>query len=78
MPVHDKTLTGVIKMPTITIEGPHIKDLDKKRKLVKELTESASEAYGISKDKIVVLIKENPPENVGVGGQLLINKYSQK
>jgi len=65
-------------MPTITVEGPHIKDLDKKRKLVKELTESASEAYGLTKEKIIVLIKENPPENVGVGGQLLIDKYSQK
>ena len=65
-------------MPTITIEGPHIKDLDKKRKLVKELTESASEAYGLSKDKIIILIKENPAENVSIGGQLLIDKYSQK
>ena len=65
-------------MPTITVEGPPIKDIDKKRKLVKGLTESASEAYGLSKDKIVVLIKENPPENVGIGGQLLIDKYSQK
>jgi 4-oxalocrotonate tautomerase len=61
-------------MPTITIEGPPIKDLDKKRKLVKGLTDSAVEAYGLSKDKIVVLIKENQAENVGIGGQLLVDK----
>jgi 4-oxalocrotonate tautomerase len=58
-------------MPNITIEGPPIKDLDVKRKLVKGLTEVAVEAYGLSAQKIQVVIKENLPENVGRGGQLL-------
>jgi len=58
-------------MPNITIEGPPIKDLDVKRRLVKGLTEVAVEAYGLSAEKIRVVIKENPPENVGRGGQLL-------
>ena len=58
-------------MPNITIEGPPIKDLDVKRRLVKGLTEVAVEAYGLSAQKIRGVIKENPPENVGRGGQLL-------
>lgn len=58
-------------MPNITIEGPPIRDLDVKRRLVKGLTEVAVEAYGLSAQKIRVVIKENPPENVARGGQLL-------
>ena len=55
-------------MPTITVEGPPI-DVEQKRQLVKKLTEAAVEVYHI--EHITVLIKENPPENVGVSGQLL-------
>jgi 4-oxalocrotonate tautomerase len=62
-------------MPNITIEGPSIKELEKKRILVKEVTESAAKAYGLSEKVIVVVIKENSPENVSVGGQLLIDKF---
>lgn len=59
-------------MPTITIEGPPI-SLESKRALVRRLTEVASEIYQI--EHITVLIKENPPENVGVGGQLLADRH---
>lgn len=41
-------------MPNITVEGPPIKNLDKKRELVKEMTEAASKAYGLPKDIMVV------------------------
>lgn len=58
-------------MPTIIIEGPPI-DVEKKRKLVRELTEVASKIYGIR--HITVLIKENPPENVGIDGELLLDR----
>jgi len=61
-------------LPTITIEGPKIEDLDKKRVLVKELTAAASKAYGIAEQAMVVLIKENAPENVGLGGELLADR----
>ena len=60
-------------MPNITIEGPPIKDLDIKRNLVKGLTEVAVEAYGLSAQKIRVVIKENLPENVARGGELLLD-----
>jgi 4-oxalocrotonate tautomerase len=58
-------------MPTIRVEGPQI-DVERKRQLVKKLTEIAVEVYGIK--HITVLIQENPPENVGVDGQLLADR----
>ncbi len=58
-------------MPTITVEGPPI-SIERKRALVKRLTETAAEIYQI--EHITVLIKENPPKNVGVAGQLLADR----
>jgi len=58
-------------MPTITIEGPPI-EVKKKRELVKKVTAIAADIYKI--EHITVLIKENPPENVGVNGQLLLDR----
>ena len=61
-------------MPNITIEGPPIADVDKKRTLVEELTDAATRAYGLPREAFIVLIKENPPENIGVGGTLLLDR----
>jgi len=61
-------------MPNITIEGPKIKDIEIKRSLVKELTDAAVKAYELPVQSIVVLIKENPPDNVGVGGELISDR----
>ena len=58
-------------MPTIMVEGPPI-SVEQKRQLVKELTKAAVEVYRI--EHITVLIRENPPENVGVSGQLLADR----
>ena len=60
-------------MPTITISGPVV-DLERKRKLANGLTAVAAEVYGLPKDAIVVIIQENPPENVARGGALLIDR----
>ena len=62
------------KMPNIQVDGPALKDIDKKRVLVEELTDSAVKAYGLPRETIIVIIKENAPENVGVGGKLLIDR----
>ncbi len=62
-------------MPTIVVEGPPITDLDVKRNFVKSLTDAAEEAFGIPRQAYVVLLKENRPENVGVGGELLVDRY---
>jgi 4-oxalocrotonate tautomerase len=61
----------MLVMPTITVEGPPI-DVEKKRQLVKRLYDAAVDVYKI--EHITVLIKENPPENVGVEGKLLADR----
>jgi 4-oxalocrotonate tautomerase len=59
-------------MPIITIEDPAIKDLDTRRALVRELTDApAVRAYGLPTRKMIVLIRENTPEQVAVGGELI-------
>ena len=60
-------------MPSVIIEGPKIEDLEIKRSLVKEITDALEKAYKIPRQAYVVLIKENPPENVSTGGKLLID-----
>ena len=62
-------------MPTITVEGPPIRDIEVKRQVVSEMTEAAHKAYKLPKEVIVVVIKENSPENVSVGGQLIIDRH---
>lgn len=44
---------------------------EKKAQLVKEVTESTARITGLPAQTIYVFIKENDPENVGVGGVLL-------
>ena len=61
-------------MPTATMSGPPIEDLEVKRKLVKEITDAMEKAYKIPREAYIVVIKENPPENVGIGGELLIDR----
>lgn len=61
-------------MPTIIVEGPPLADLDKKRRLVAEMSASASAAFGIPAEAMVVIIRENQPQNVGVGGRLLADR----
>jgi 4-oxalocrotonate tautomerase len=61
-------------MPNITFEGPRIDDVAKKRELIKTVTDAAVRAYGLRKQAMVILIKENRPENVGIGGELLADR----
>jgi 4-oxalocrotonate tautomerase len=58
-------------MPIITVEGPSIKDMDRKRTFVAKLTNAAVEAFAFPKEKIVILLRETRPDNVGVGGELV-------
>ena len=62
-------------MPIITIEGPK-KDVETKRRLVKELTRVFKEVYGYPEEfsHVSVIIRENSPENIGTNGKLLIDK----
>jgi len=61
-------------MPIIQLDGPPIKDMHVRRTLVKELTSAAAMAYGMPEEKIIILIRENSPEQVSVGGTLLADR----
>ncbi len=61
-------------MPVITIEGPPINDLNKRRDLVANLTKVATEAYNMPKEKIIILIRENSPDQVAVAGELISDR----
>jgi 4-oxalocrotonate tautomerase len=58
-------------MPIITLEGPQINDIETRRALVRGLTDVAAKAYGMPPEKMIVLIRENTPEQVAVGGELI-------
>ena len=58
-------------MPSIIIEGPILKDIEKKRQLVAKLTEIVHEIYAIDKSHITVTIKGYSPDDVGVAGKLI-------
>jgi len=60
-------------MPHITVGVPK-REVDTKRKLVAKLTDLVAETYGIRKEAISIVIEESPPENVSVGGVLLVDR----
>lgn len=60
-------------MPHIAIGVPK-RDIDTKRKLVAKMTDLVAETYGIRKEAITIVVTESPPENVSVGGVLLVDK----
>ena len=61
-------------MPNANIEGPPITDVDIKRLLVKEITDALEKAYKLPREVYTVVIKENFPQNVGVGGKLILDR----
>jgi len=61
-------------MPTATLEGPPIEDIEVKRVLVKEITDAIEKAYKLPRNVFTVLIKENLAQNVGVGGELIADR----
>lgn len=65
-------------MPNVIVEGSIIKDIEVKRILVKEITDAVEKAHGFPRQSYVVTIKENAPENVGVRGQLVVDRFRNK
>ncbi len=62
-------------MPSAEIAGPKINDIDLKRQLVKEVTDSMMKAYKIpNPSSFIVTIIETSAENVAVGGELIADK----
>ena len=60
-------------MPVVTFEAAHL-NVEQKRQLVEEFTETAVRVTGLPKETICVFLKENSADNVGVGGVLLSEK----
>ena len=57
-------------MPVITVEAASL-DMEQKRRLAKELTSVAASILRMPEETIYVFLKENPLENIGVGGRIL-------
>ncbi|MFT9497106.1 4-oxalocrotonate tautomerase DmpI [Anaerosolibacter sp.] len=62
-------------MPVIKIEGPKITK-DQKNRIVKEIIPQLSEIYNIPVQAFVTYVKENELENIGVGNELLADRYN--
>jgi 4-oxalocrotonate tautomerase len=63
-------------MPIITIEGPHIEDLDKRRSFVRALTDAAVDAFDLPASTMIVLLHEVPQDRVASGGELISDRPS--
>lgn len=63
-------------MPVIVFEGPKL-ERTQKAQLVKELSDVGHRVTGIRREAFVVFVKENDPENIGVGGSLLADRPPQ-
>ncbi|PLX98502.1 MAG: 4-oxalocrotonate tautomerase [Desulfuromonas sp.] len=61
-------------MPVITIEGPPVEDIKQRRDMVEAITTAAARTYGMAKEKIIILIRENSPDQVAVGGELISDR----
>ena len=60
-------------MPVIKVKCSDM-DVDKKEKLIKALTQTASNIMGIPEAAYVVLLNEMSKDNIGVGGEMLSKK----
>ncbi len=64
-------------MPIITVEAGKM-NREKKAQMVKELTETVSKILDIPVDAFTVSLKENDPDNIGVGGRLLSDVLAEE
>ena len=64
-------------MPTATVDGPRVEDLEKKREFARAVTDAMERFYGLPRAAYVVVIKENPPENVSTGGELICDRIAR-
>jgi len=62
-------------MPIANISGPPL-SVEKKRELSRRVTEVMAEVYERPASNMIIIIQENPPENVCVGGTLVCDRTS--
>jgi 4-oxalocrotonate tautomerase len=58
------------RMPVIVFEGGRL-SREQKEELIRGFTEVAHRVTGIPREAFTVLLKENEPDSVGVGGEPL-------
>lgn len=61
-------------MPIITIAGNKGITIEKKREMVKKVSEVVSEAYGLPIEAITVLVQGYDFDDIGVAGELLSDR----
>ena len=64
-------------MPLIIFEGGPM-DLDRKKELIRELTDAAVRVTGIGAPAFTIYIHENEHNNIGVGGRLLTEHLADR
>jgi len=62
-------------MPVILVNALKQPDIDKKRRLVAKITDAMVDVYGVPREAVIVAIKEDEAENVGLGGVLVLDKH---
>ena len=60
-------------MPIVNVSGPAL-DVAKKRDLTRRLTEVMCDVYQRPAGHIIVIVQENPPENISIGGVLIADR----
>ena len=61
-------------MPVITIAGNDGISIEKKREMVKKVSEVVADAYDLPIEAITVLVQAYQKENIGVAGELLSDR----
>ena len=61
-------------MPVITIGGNNTISIEKKREMVKKVSEVVADAYDLPVEAITVLVQAYPKESIGVAGKLLSDR----
>lgn len=61
-------------MPVITIAGNDGISIEKKREMVKNVSQVVADAYDLPIEAITVLVQAYPKESIGVAGELLSDK----
>ena len=61
-------------MATVTVEAPYLEDMDAKKHMVEKLTEAIANAYQMPMGSIVVVVKEQRPKIVVVGGEMIVDR----
>jgi 4-oxalocrotonate tautomerase len=60
-------------MPILQFDGPLLSP-EKKEELIKSLTKTSAEILELPEQAFSIIIRENDPKNIGVGGEVLAKR----